>query len=435
VSRTGPSLPTRAAALLLVLLYALALLAIGLREDWRLLHEDNGAWHTSLAMSHLTLGLAATRAHSVFFNPATGESYPYAHHPPGPALILAAAFSLSGSAEPAVARGAAILFQLASLLLLVRLLRRFFTWGESLVGSILFASLPMAAYFGRVVNYEVFCLPFVLLQLDAWVEWRRRGSRGSLARLCAGALLGAFMDWPSLFFTAALVAVELLDGLSRRPRTLAPAGALAAIAAGSFVIGLAHLAWAGRGGLRFLLNVLSKDGASAWRFLTSFDFLLGQLETYRLYFTHVAFVAGGLALFGLIQPRRGLSPALFEDLDGPLLRRLLAATGGAGVIHCLAAPYWADLHSFWQFYLLPFTVIAILLLLRLLWRRAIAPGRWQARALLGLCVVDLLFMSSNRLHARHTRESAYAIRTTAEIRARAIPPPRPGEKAVWREKP
>ena len=50
-------------------LYAFGILAIGLRADWRLRHEDNGAMHTTLALSHLRLGLERTRAHDVSFNP------------------------------------------------------------------------------------------------------------------------------------------------------------------------------------------------------------------------------------------------------------------------------------------------------------------------------------------------------------------------------
>jgi hypothetical protein len=42
-------------------LYAAAVLTIGLRADWRLRHEDNGAMHTTFALSHLRLGLERTR--------------------------------------------------------------------------------------------------------------------------------------------------------------------------------------------------------------------------------------------------------------------------------------------------------------------------------------------------------------------------------------
>ena len=82
-----------------LVVYAAVILSIGTHADWRLLHEDNGAFQTSLALSHIRLGLARTRAHDVFFNPGTGEATLYGHHPPGTALILAAVFSATGSAS------------------------------------------------------------------------------------------------------------------------------------------------------------------------------------------------------------------------------------------------------------------------------------------------------------------------------------------------
>jgi len=65
-------------------LYAFGTLSIGLTRDWRLIHEDNGAIHTTLALSHVRLGLRRTRAHDLFFDPRTGQGSVYGHHPPGP---------------------------------------------------------------------------------------------------------------------------------------------------------------------------------------------------------------------------------------------------------------------------------------------------------------------------------------------------------------
>ena len=87
-----------------LLLYAFGILSIGLTRDWQLRHEDNGAMQTTLALSHLRLGLEQTRAHDVYFNPHTGVLTAYGHHPPATGLLLAGAFALTGSDSPAVAR-------------------------------------------------------------------------------------------------------------------------------------------------------------------------------------------------------------------------------------------------------------------------------------------------------------------------------------------
>ena len=81
-------------------LYAFGVLSIGLTRDWRLRNEDNGAMHTTLALSHLRLGLAQTRGHDLFYSPHTGQTIPYGHHPPATALVLAGAFALTGSDSP-----------------------------------------------------------------------------------------------------------------------------------------------------------------------------------------------------------------------------------------------------------------------------------------------------------------------------------------------
>jgi hypothetical protein len=413
-----------------VALFALGLLTVHVRSDWRLLHEDNGALHTTLALSHVALGLGQSRAHNVFVDPRTGERTPYAHHPPGAPLILAAIFSGVRGAEPVVARSAAIAFHLASGLLLFSLLRRYFPFRDTVLGVLLFATLPMSAYFGRSVNFEAFCLPFVLLQLDAWVRWRRSGSRSAAAALAAAAILGAAIDWASLFFTLSIAASETVGGLARRPRRLAAGAGIAALAAAAFLLDVAHISYASRGGLDSLWRVLGSNEASGWATLASLDFALGQVENFRLYFTHAGLLAALLTVFVLLRPRTRLSARFFDRTDAAGLRRLLAVSGSAAAAYCLAAPKWADVHVFWQFYFLPFVVIGLLLLLRGLARGTIATRQWVSRLALAWCVVDVLAVSAYQIHHRHTTPSEYAIAKTAEFRAASLPPPRPGEPGL-----
>lgn len=76
-------------AWLLPFVCALALLSIGIGRDWRLVHEDNGALHTTFARGHLDLGLARTRGQDVFSRPATDQRSFYGHHPSGTSVVLA----------------------------------------------------------------------------------------------------------------------------------------------------------------------------------------------------------------------------------------------------------------------------------------------------------------------------------------------------------
>ena len=138
----------------------------GSRAGWELLHEDNGALHTTFALSHVRLGLGAHAGARLLLRAAArvsrGDTAPIR---PGPGLILAAVFAATGSDTPAVARLAVIAFQLGSIACMVMLLRRLFGVGAALLGGAVMATLPMGAFFGRMVNYEPLCLFAVMLQL------------------------------------------------------------------------------------------------------------------------------------------------------------------------------------------------------------------------------------------------------------------------------
>ncbi len=243
----------------LVLLYAAALLSVGLTRDWRLLHEDNGALHTMFARAHLDLGLARTRAHDVFYWPASGELAFYGHHPSGTSLMLAAAFALTGSDAPWVARSVAIAAQLASLALMMALLRLHLSPALGLLGGFVFATMPMSAFFGRMVNYESLCLPGVLLQLYGYVRYKvgPRPRRG-LAWLALGILLGGLADWPAFFFAAALGLVEACAALRGEREGWRTFAAIGLVAGAVLALDLAHLVLASgplarlRGGWRCL---------------------------------------------------------------------------------------------------------------------------------------------------------------------------------------
>ena len=183
-----------------LLVYAFALLSIGLTRDWALLHEDNGALHTTFALSHLRLGLARTRAHDYFFEPKSGLEGRDGAHPPGPGLALAGAFTLSGSDTPGVARLTGIGFQLGTVACTVLLAWRLFDAPTALAGGALMATLPMAAFVGRMVSYEPFCLFAVMLQMTGYVLWRQGATRRGLAAMTAGIGLGGLVDWPAFFF-------------------------------------------------------------------------------------------------------------------------------------------------------------------------------------------------------------------------------------------
>ncbi len=414
-SREPPAPLTRTAYVTAaaILLLAAALLSIGLTEDWRLLHEDNGALFTTLALSHLHLGLAGTRAHDLFVVAATGEHFPYGHHPPGVALLVAGAFAITGSDAPAVARSVAIAFHLGSGLLLLSLLRKVVSTGEALLGTLLFVVLPMSAYFGRMVGYEPFGLFAVLLTMNGWTWHRMEGGRAGLGLLGAGIVFGGLIDWAPLFFAAALGVVEIVDLLRGTSASRSALATIVTAAGGVLVFDFLHLAVAGHGALGSLAAILARGAVPGRPGLSIVDFVLGQIEGFRRYFTHAGLLSALLVAAALFWPRGKLAASL--RLADPVARRLLAATGGAALTYVVAAPRWAEIHAYWKFYALPFTVLAMT-------RVAAAIGRGMTRrrplafAIAFLLGSEVLVTSAYMLHLRHTRVGEYAVAETAKLR-------------------
>lgn len=405
-----------------LLLYGFVILSIGLTKDWRLLHEDNGAMHTTFALSHVRLGLAKTRAHDLLFNPTTGGTSVYGHHPPATSLIVAGAFAITGSEAAWVARMVPISFHIGTLVLMMVLLGRFFTHGQVIAGGFLMATLPMSAFFGRMVNYEPLCLFAVLIQLTGYVAFKKNGSRAGLRWLCFGILFGGMIDWPSFFFAAAIITVETIDVLARRPRSAGPLLVVVLWTAGTLLLVLGHLWYAGRGSLAPLRSVMLAHGPTGARELTATDFLFSQFQYFRRYFTHTGLLAAMLTLFCLLFPRSALSNRIFDLKESKLVKRLLLITGIASLAYILAAPGWAKVHAYWQFYFLPFVVVSMLLGWQLL--RRTAPRRLPLvlPLLLASFLLDVTLSSAYILYKRHTKPGWYALKQTEIFRRHYLAP-------------
>ena len=404
--------------LLALAVYAFALLSIELTHDWHRMHEDNGAMHTTFALSHIKLGLKKTRAHDLFFKPDTGRGRNPGHHPPATALLVALAFTLTGSAAPWAARLVPIAFHMGSLFLLVALFNHFFDRRMAVFGGFLLATIPMSSYFGRMVNYEPLCLFAVLIQLSGYAACKGNRRRFGLAAVAIGVVLGGLIDWAALFFAAAIACVEAWDLLRGHSRSKALLVTLIVSALGIFAFDLGHLWYAGGGSLGKLGRVIySQIGEERPAVAT---FLRMQIESYRLYYTHVGFMSTLLIIFSLIRPRASLARELFKGSDRQLLQRLLVVTFVAPLAYVLAAPWWACTHAYWQFYFLPFVGLSMLLVAQLLWRRLRDRGTPGLRILVAVCALEMIATTVFMLHLRYTKPGEYAIEQTARYREKFL---------------
>lgn len=401
---------------------AAALLSIGVTRDWRLVHEDNGALHTTFARGHLDLGLARTYGHDVFHRPATGETTFYGHHPPGTSLLLAGAFVVLGSDAPWAARSVAIVFHLASLALFMALLRIHLPPAAVLCGGLVFAVLPMSAFFGRMVNYEVPCFTGVLLQLYGYARWRSDlpGARG-FALLALGVVLAGVVDWPAFFFAAALGGVELLAALGGERAAWRRFAAIACVATAVLLLDVVHLAVAA-GSLGALRDVVGSKQESV--VVTPWAFLGREWTHGRRFFGRGPLLASALVLIALAVPAAPLGAELRRARHARVLAGWLGASFAAALAYALAAPSWAMVHAYWSFYFLPFVATAVVLAVAALATAATAPGatRWLALALLAALLVDLGLTSAKTLATRHTTDEEFAVRRTRELRADYLPP-------------
>lgn len=402
----------------LLFIYACGLLSIGITKDWRLIHEDNGAMHTTLALSHLQLGLAETRAHDVFFNPTTGEANIYGHHPPLTALILAGVFAVTGSDAPYVARIVPIVFHLGSLSLFVLILSRFFSKGIAIFGGFFMATVPMSAFFGRMVNYEPLCLFAIILQLFGYAKFKDDMSKQGLGWLCLGIFLGGLVDWGAFFFAAAFVVVEIIRAIRKQTYSglllLTTIGASVTI----FLFDIWHFWYAGHGALSAFQTVLFREHQD-FNFVR---FCFGQIDIFRRYYTHAGLISCVIIVVCLVLPKSSLAKSIIYAPGAPIIKDLLISSGIAAMAYVWAAPSWARIHMYWQFYFLPFVILSMSLVWSSLWHNFFKTRSWVFRAFAVLFIVEIFITSAYMLHLRHTRIGSYAVRQTAEFRTIYITP-------------
>lgn len=384
--------------------YAIAILSIGIKKDWRLMHEDNGAFYSSLALSHLKLGLKETKGHDVLFNPHNGQKTIYGHHPPALALTLAGAFVALGSADPWAARIVPIGFHLMSLALMIIFLRLFFDWDLVLAGGFLMATLPMSSFFGRMPGYEPLGLCAFMIQLVGYAFYQRRSGRWPLFVLISGVLAAGLIDWAPLYLSVVLFVVETLGyvrGKNNGILALALTGAGAAIAA----LSLGHMAWANNGSLEPFFEALRKNPSLTQTEFSFVSLLLTQVEIVRRYFTHAGLTC--LVLTAAIWLRHGPS----------LLFRVYTLAFTAGLLYVASIPRYAKTHHYAQFYLIPVVVISLVFGWQIL-RRKLQENRNKAWVgLAGIFWLEILTTSSVTLYKRHAKPSQYALDKTQEIRS------------------
>ena len=392
-----------------IFLLQLLLLLIGINRDYQLKHEDNNALHATFARSHLQLGLGVTHGQNYFYSPAMGGGAFYANHPPGPGLILAVWYGVTGHDGPTVTRMAAIVFHVLGTWLFYGLARRLLTRRWEVVSALLlYVALPESAFFGRMMNHEVLVLPFAILLVRGYWEsvrgdWPRRRW---MAAIGLGALGAAFTGWAGFFAIGACALHAGWETLVRRnPRASSPLVLLVAAGAVLFALTLSQLLWALAGDTAYLRGLLASRAGSGedGRY---FQWLGRILELHWRYFGLASAV--GLLAIAVRAVRRksaGVDPA--QEV-GVIF--LLAGSG-----YVAAFVFNATKHDYWQFLLLPASALGIVLLVRSL-LAATESRHFLRRALLGIVILDIALVTTVTLVQRHVKREGYCLETVAALR-------------------
>lgn len=393
-----------------IFLLQLLLLLIGINRDYQLKHEDNNALHATFARSHLRLGLAATHGQNYFYSPAIGGGAFYANHPPGPGLILAVFYGITGHDGPAVTRAAAIVFHVLGAFLFYGLIRRVLTRRWEIVSALLlYVALPESAFFGRMMNHEVLVLPFAILLVRGYWEsvhgdWPRRRW---MAALGVGALGAAFTGWAGFFAIGACALHAVWETFVRRnSRATSPFVLLAAAGAVLFAATLAQLLWALGGDVPYLRALLvsragSGEGGRYGQWLARI------LELHWRYFGLASAV--GLVAIAVRAVRRRSAP----EIDPAQEVGLIFLLAGSGYVATFL--FNATKHDYWQFLLLPASALGVVLLVRSL-LAATASRRILRRALLAAVIFDITVVTTVTLVQRHVKREGYCLETVAALR-------------------
>jgi len=231
-----------AAARAAVVIVAALLLCRGITAPFVGWHELNSAMYAQYARNHVQYGLGYTKLYCTGGATATPPAVPdrYLNHPPLICLWTAVPLVVVGDREWA-ARLVPIAATLGSVVLLMRIVTGL---GRPLLGVLsgfFFATLPLTAYFGRMIDHVAPVQFFSLLMLHGYLQWAGLDPGDSRPRLGAvwyvmGAVLGIGTGWAAILPALLVCAWHLLRVLrgSGEARLLpwlagAPAVALAAV--------------------------------------------------------------------------------------------------------------------------------------------------------------------------------------------------------------
>jgi hypothetical protein len=348
-----------------VVAVAALLLSRGITAPFLGWHEMNSAMYAQFARNHIQYA-RYTALYCTWGATATPPAVPdrYLNHPPLIAAWTAASLAAFGDHEWA-ARLVPIAATLGSVVLLMRIVEGL---GGPLLGVLagfFFATLPLTAYFGRMIDHVAPVQFFSLLMLHGHLQWTGLDPRASRPRLGAfwyvtgrsqhrlgwAAVLPAFLvcAWHVLRVARGSGGGRLLPWLAG-----APAGALAAVvlhilAGSGWDLAMLPALYAGRSlGGAGGAQPFSAWASVQWLHLTRNFTLPGAIA---------AIACASVLVARLVRPDRG-GPSRRFPLRGDLAA-VVGLTGLHGLLYVVLFKNAAWHHDYWQFFLGPFVAVSL----------------------------------------------------------------------------
>jgi hypothetical protein len=343
-------------------------------------HELNDAVITEFARNHIEYGLGYTKGYGTWGDTIAPPVSPerYLNHPPLLALVTALPLLVFGDHEWS-ARLVPIVATLGSTALLMTIVSRL---GGPVLGALtglFFVTLPLTAYFGRMVCHEAPVQLFSLLMIHGYLEWtglypgepRRR--RGALL-YGIGAVLGIGTGWAALLPAGLLWAwhAQRVVRGTGEPRLLVPLFLVPALAFAAVVLHiLAGCGW-DLDVLKALLwtrSLTGEGGRQPWSsWIAQQRIYVGRNFTWPDVL--VALVSAPLVVREIFR-RAPASVGSHFPVTGVLARvAVVCALQGALWVVALKNESW--FHDYWQFFFGPPVALGVAGV-------AVSLHRWLAR--------------------------------------------------------
>ena len=307
-------------------------------SPWHWFYDENGALYGLMGCNYFRTGLAATRGgaqHWTTFDGPVARPEFYSTHPPLLPWLCGAAQWLLG-VRPFAVRLVPTLGQILSLIPLFLLGRRLFGAVAAAWGTLIYALLPMTAYFGFAVCYESLNNMFILSSVYCYVRINDEGnSPGKACMFGASLFAGMWTDWPAYFVAMGIGLDWFLTRRGWQRMNAAVPWATGLVSFALFVAFIFQLGGTGSGGLGSLINAFrNRTGISPdenYSILQFGSFLAS--ENAQLYGVGVIFLIGGLCA-----------------MRGPRVFRPMLVLLATAALHVLLFSYGAMTHEYWTFY-------------------------------------------------------------------------------------